>query len=39
MCPLQTEAFMLGAEYSTPGRTFTFPGGVMKGEKTTIRFY
>ena len=39
MCPDQTEAFMLGAEYSTPGRTFTFPGGVMKGETTTIRFY
>ena len=39
MCPDQTEAFMLGAEYSTPGKKFTFPGGVMKGESTTIRFF
>ena len=39
MCPDQTEAFMLGAEYSTPGKKFVFPGGVMKGESTTIRFY
>lgn len=39
MCPIQTDAFMLGAEYSTTGKKFTFPGGVMKGESTTIRFY
>lgn len=39
MCPFQTEAFMLGSDYSTPGKKFTFPGGVMKGESTTIRFY
>jgi tetratricopeptide (TPR) repeat protein len=39
MCPLQTEAFMLGAEYSTPGKKYIFPGGVMKGETTIIRFY
>ena len=39
MCPDQAEAFMLGAEYSTPGKKFTFPGGVMKGESTVIRFY
>ena len=39
MCPDQAEAFMLGAEYSTPGKKYTFPGGVMKGETTIIRFY
>ena len=39
MCPDQAEAFMLGAEFSTPGKKYTFPGGVMKGETTIIRFY
>lgn len=39
LCPYQSDAFMLGTEYSTPGRKFTFPGGVMKGESTVIRFY
>ena len=39
MCPDQAEAFMLGADFSTPGKKYTFPGGVMKGETTTIRFY
>lgn len=39
MCPTQTDAFMLGVEYSTPGNKYIFPGGVMKGESTIIRFY
>lgn len=39
MCPDQAEAFMLGADYSTPGKKYTFPAGIAKGETTTIRFY
>lgn len=40
MCPDQAEAFMLGAEYSTPGKKYTFPSAsLMKGETTIIRFY
>ena len=38
-CPNQADAFMLGTEFSTPGKRFTFPAGAMKGETITIRFY
>ena len=40
-CPDQANAHMLGLDksYWTSGGSFTFKGGVMNGETTTIRFY
>lgn len=40
-CPDQANAHMFGLdkEYWTSGGSFTFKGGVMNGETTTIRFY
>ena len=35
-CPTADEIFMLGEQ---PNTKFTFPGGVMKGESTILRFF
>lgn len=36
LCPTADEIFMLGEQ---PNTKFTFPGGVMKGESTILRFF